>query len=357
MLENTNHLLTHQKRLTVGYFGGSITEGACASDPAYCWRGLTNAWLRETYPDCEIADIQAAIGGTGSDLGIFRLEHDLLSKSPDLIFIEFSTNDSGRDYYETLADSETLVRKILQANPCADIVYVHTQTKGIADRLALGIEHNARAAHSTVMRHYHLPQIDIGEVLRTRILLEGGDWLLYTADNVHPNDAGYRIYADAMIDFLKEALAAPAPDTLAEKALPVPLGDDKRLASRLVDAPLPLPDGWTLVTDKTLCGRYPRYIEATVPGTELSFTFEGRRVGIYMMMASDSGDVEFSLDGSPFDVYRTWDFYCERFDRANAHLFCDELPYGEHTLTLRVASTHAEKSKGTAIRIGAFMVY
>ena len=30
---------------------------------------------------------------------------------------------------------------------------------------------------------------------------------------------------------------------------------------------------------------------------------------------------------------------------------------GEHTLTLRVADTKAEESEGTAIRIGAFMVY
>ena len=31
MLENTLYRLKHDKKLTVGYFGGSITEGAGAS--------------------------------------------------------------------------------------------------------------------------------------------------------------------------------------------------------------------------------------------------------------------------------------------------------------------------------------
>ena len=94
MLRNSAYKLKNNKKLTVGYFGGSITEGAGASDPSNCWRSLTTQWLRDTYPDCEINEIMAAIGGTGSDLGAYRCEKDLLSGSPDLVFIEFSCNDA-----------------------------------------------------------------------------------------------------------------------------------------------------------------------------------------------------------------------------------------------------------------------
>ena len=76
-----------------------------------------------------------------------------------------------------------------------------------------------------------------------------------------------------------------------------------------------------------------------------------------MMLAKDAGDIAYEIDGGETQTTRTWDHYCKSFNRAGGRLLCGELPYGEHTLTLRVADTKAEESEGTAIRIGAFMVY
>ena len=356
MLENTLYRLKHDKKLTVGYFGGSITEGAGASKREFCWRELTAAWLRAQYPDCVINTIQGAIGGTRSNLGIFRLEKDLLSQNPDLVFIEFTVNDGCGDFFEISADSETLVRKIYAWNPKAEIIYVHTSTKALSDRIAAGGEITARTAHSTVMHYYGIPQIDMGEILRTRVIAEGGDWKKYTTDTVHPNDDGYTIYSEAVCAFLGEQLADREVQAPGDKTLPAPLWTDVRVHARLEDASVCAGNGWTL-TEQSLCGRYPHYIEAKEPGTALTFTFTGRRVGIYMMLAKDAGDIAYEIDGGETQTTRTWDHYCKSFNRAGGRLLCGELPYGEHTLTLRVADTKAEESEGTAIRIGAFMVY
>ena len=356
MLNNTIYRLRHDMRLTVGYFGGSITEGACASEERFCWRELCSAWMKKTFPDCAVTSINAAIGGTGSDLGIFRLEHDLLSHQPDLIFLEFTTNDSGGDYRETLIHSETLVRKIFECNPYAEIVYVHTMTKGMAQKLTEGGEITSRVAHSSVMHHYGIPQIDVGEILRTRILTEGCDWKTYTEDNVHPNDQGYAIYADAVTAFLGERLLDKEVNPLTPKQLPAPLTTTERMGARLADAWEAANEEFVRV-EKSFCGRYPRYIEATTPGATLSYRFTGRGIGIYMMLAKDSGDLLYSIDGSEEKSVRTWDSYCLRFNRVGGHLMYDALPFGEHMLTLRVADTKAEQSEGHAIRIGAFLVY
>lgn len=356
MLNNTVYRLLHDKKLTVGYFGGSITEGACASEERFCWRALCSAWLEKSFPDCAVTSVNAAIGGTGSDLGIFRLEHDLLSHKPDLIFLEFTTNDSGEEYAETLIHSETLVRKILAFNPYAEIVYVHTMTRGMAERLTAGGEIVSRVAHSAVMHHYGIPQIDVGEILRTRILAEGCDWKTYTEDNVHPNDQGYAIYADAVTAFLGERLLDREASALTPKQIPSPIGTTERMGAHLADAWEAANGEWTRA-EESLCGRYPHYIEATVPGATLTYRFTGRAVGIYMMLAKDSGDLLFSIDGGEEESVRTWDSYCLRFNRAGRHLMYDALPFGEHTLTLRVADTKAEQSEGHTVRIGAFLIY
>ncbi|MBR4259400.1 MAG: SGNH/GDSL hydrolase family protein, partial [Kiritimatiellae bacterium] len=56
------------KPVTVAYLGGSITEMSG-------WRNMTTDWLRKTYPAAEVEEVHAAIGGTGSGLGVFRLGH------------------------------------------------------------------------------------------------------------------------------------------------------------------------------------------------------------------------------------------------------------------------------------------
>ncbi|MFA6293503.1 MAG: SGNH/GDSL hydrolase family protein, partial [Victivallales bacterium] len=82
------------ENLSVVFFGGSLTWGANASDPLKTsFRGLMGKYLTEKYPKAHFSFHDAAIGGTGSDLGLFRLERDVLSKKPDLVFLDFTVND------------------------------------------------------------------------------------------------------------------------------------------------------------------------------------------------------------------------------------------------------------------------
>lgn len=361
MLQNSLYKLKCEKKLTIGYFGGSITEGAGASDASKTsWRGATFNWFAENYPDCEIKQINAAIGGTGSSLGIFRCERDLLSKRPDLVFIEFSVNDGLGDYNEILANSETIVKKIYAANPYADIIFVHTTTKSISERIAQGGDFIARSAHSAVMYRYGIPQIDMGEILRNRVIESGGDWSLLTRDGCHPNDDGYALYTTAVISFLSEQLNREQPDKPYPVKLPAPVSMSDRTLARLEDSfetfGVSMPNGWQKI-EKTLCNRYDHYIEASDIGAGFEYKFEGSRVGLYLMLAKDSGDLVYTIDGGEEKTLRTWDHYCKNFNRAGGMMLGGELERGLHTLTLRVAETKADESEGTTIRIGAFMVY
>ena len=83
-------------------------------------------------------------------------------------------NDAGTDYNEILTNAETILRKIYRADPHTDIVFIHTMTRGTAENLASGGEYVSRGAYSTVMHRYGIPQIDVGEALRTRVLSSGG---------------------------------------------------------------------------------------------------------------------------------------------------------------------------------------
>src|SRR4051812_42139077 len=105
----------------IAYFGGSITaqEG---------WRPKTLAYFQKTYPNAKITQINAAIGGTGSDLGVFRLKHDVLDFKPDLLFVEFAVNDGGQSPANIFKYMEGIVRQTWKELPNCDICYVYTVT-------------------------------------------------------------------------------------------------------------------------------------------------------------------------------------------------------------------------------------
>ena len=348
-LPNTVYRLQCDRALTVGYFGGSITENGAENG----WRGRTTAYLRAAFPNAEIREIQAAIGGTDTTLGIFRCERDLLSHKPDLVFIEFAVNDYGAPS-RTAVNTETILRKIYAANPYAEVVIVFTLTQSIAENMARGIPYRSRDEQMRVARHYGLPTVNIGDALLRAIRHEcGGDWLPYVPDTTHPNAAGYVSCAAEMQSFLAAALA-PAPHGLRAVRLPEPLCSALHPDARLEDAAQALSDGFTPV-EKSLCGRYPHYLEGSA-GASLSFSFRGTEVGLYWMLAKDSGRIEYSIDGGEWQTRSAWDTYCLRFNRAGSTILAAELPDGAHELRLRVAREKDEQSGGTLIRIGAFLV-
>src|ERR1051325_5927999 len=100
------------EKLNVVFFGASLTWGANASDPQQTsYRALIGKRLEETYPQAHFKFWDAAIGGTNSQLGVFRFERDVLSHKPDLVFIDFSANDDINSAdEETLSSYESLVR-------------------------------------------------------------------------------------------------------------------------------------------------------------------------------------------------------------------------------------------------------
>src|SRR3990170_5159550 len=60
------------KETTIAYFGGSITAAAG-------YRVKTFAWFKKTFPQATLKEVNAAIGGTGSDLGAFRCGVDVIA--------------------------------------------------------------------------------------------------------------------------------------------------------------------------------------------------------------------------------------------------------------------------------------
>ena len=343
--------------LTVGYFGGSITAGAGASKSSETsYRALTTKWFRDTFPEAKITEVNAAIGGTGSDLGAFRCRKDLLDQHPDLVFVEFAVNDGGGNAGRVQASMEGIVRQIWRANPSADIVFLYTTTKSLAPAYDRGETPSAIVVDEKVAAAYRIPGINIGKTLWQRVHDGQATWETLLPDSTHPGDTGYAIYAKQIREFLEahrnDKKGRPH-KKLPEPISPVPLENAHLIdASELAASDIA---GW--IRDEAAEGkRFPHNISSNQPGAELKYRFKGTAIGVYWVIAPDSGDMEWTIDGSAPQRASSWDHYALRSSRANYRILNDALSPGEHELTLRVLPEKDPQSKGAWIRIGALMV-
>jgi len=357
MLNNTIYRLNKEKKLRIGYFGGSITEGAGASEwNKTSWRARITAYLKEKYPEAEITEIMAAVGGTGTDLGLCRCAHDLLSGDPDLVFIEFATNDSMMTHGEQASGYENCLRQILNFKSTADIVCVFSATQGTEALIRKTGDFSSRTIEAALAHYYGLPTADPGDMLRTKVALAGGDWLKYTTDCTHPNDEGYLIYTDVMKNALDGWLDGETPDALCERAIPKPFCSEGLTPGTLVElrhCGEELSD-FTFI-DKPFKKRFPSYYRANGIGSTLRYTFEGTGFGLYWIMDDKSGSVTVTLDGKETKTVFAWDEYCKSFSRGS-HVFpFKNLEYGKHTVEIRVSEEKHTESKGNDIAIYALL--
>jgi hypothetical protein len=145
--------LKQGKDVRIAYFGGSIT----AQDG---WRPKTLKWFQEQYPNAKVSEINAAIGGTGSDLGVFRCGQDVLAEHPDLVFEEFAVNDGGASPEQIYRCMEGIVRQTWRANPETDICFVYTLAGNMLETLQAGKYPRAASAMEKLADFYGIPSIN-----------------------------------------------------------------------------------------------------------------------------------------------------------------------------------------------------
>ena len=67
----------------------------------------------------------AAIGATGSDFSVFRVQRDLIDRGCDVVFIEYAVNDEEISTAKRYRSREGLIRKLLQGD-VRDLILVYT---------------------------------------------------------------------------------------------------------------------------------------------------------------------------------------------------------------------------------------
>ncbi len=180
--------------LTVGFIGGSITNGSLASVPEKCYAALTTEGLRTRYPKADIKYVNAGIGGTTSHFGVARCEDDLLKYDPDLVIAEFSVNDENTLFYRETY--EGLIRRILTHRSHPAVIILHNVMYDTGT--------NAEDQHELVGVNYGIPCISVKRSIYRDVVRGLIPVRSITPDDLHPNDKGHSMVAGLILDFMDD---------------------------------------------------------------------------------------------------------------------------------------------------------
>ena len=327
------------QEVTVAYLGGSITA-------MNGWRNKTTEWLKATYPKASFKEVHAAIGGTGSDLGVFRLGRDVLAHRPDLLFVEFATNDGGQAPEQIWRSMEGIVRQTWRQDPLTDIVFTYTITTAFTNDYVSGMCNRSASAMEQLADHYGIPSINFGirvaqllkenkllmdaKVIETAVpkdsperdkqirdLIAADKRLLFANDGVHPRDEGHELYKAAIIAGLSQMKDRPAADHKAKLAKAF-VADNWEAAKMVPLNEKMLSGNWKALSaeegrQKSFGDRMGQLWMAEQPGSKLHFKFKGSVAKIYDLVGPDGGQVTITVDGKQgaqpvprFDSYCTY---------------------------------------------------
>ena len=337
------------KNVNIVYFGGSITNGRG-------YRTDIGEYLIDTYekivPGRKITNHNAGIGGTGSDYGYLRLNRDVISKNPDLVFVEFAVNDVGADETVVNESMEGIVRNLQSLKNPPMIIFVYTTGTNFK---------NASEIHHKIAEYYNIPELDFRQYMIDEGY-EGVTGVTYEnlpsrlkalwSDLTHPNSDGHKLWSDYAIEEFK---------TNAKNWFAHPIIRKNKLSSSLKDgfnlkweAAKEAYDNGTL----KISGKTQDYSISDEGGllikkdVSAQYTFSGKNIHVYGKYRTDGGRINVSCEGKTenkdmYSLYNNLD--CSVYKNYG-------LNEGEHILTIESSDVIPSGSTGSNVTIDGFFV-
>lgn len=162
------------EELTIGFLGGSITQGSLATtmENTYAYRVFT--WWKQTFPKANVHYVNGGIGGTTSHYGVSRAVTDVLMYQPDFIVVDFSVNDEADIFFQETY--EGVVRKLLSWDSKPAVV--------LLNNVFYDTGLNAQEYHNEVGNWYQVPHVSVRDTIYQR--MKAGEYIREELEEKEP---------------------------------------------------------------------------------------------------------------------------------------------------------------------------
>jgi acyl-CoA thioesterase-1 len=209
--------LEHGQPVTIVAVGSSSTFGAGASSSAASYPSRLEALLRARFPNVPIKVLNRGVNGEEAAEMLARFDKDVIAANPDLVLWQVGTNAVLNNV--VVSSQAALIHKGIERLKAtnADVLLIDPQyapaviAKPQAQRMVDLIGFEASEEKAGVLRRFALMRnwYEVGH-------LRFGDFV--SPDGLHMNDWGYDCVARHLVGAIGDAVAKPAPTTVAVSA-------------------------------------------------------------------------------------------------------------------------------------------
>jgi len=210
VLKNTVAKLENGEKLTIVYYGDSITTGANSSNLnapyAPIWTQLVTQTLAAKFNDPNITEINTAVGGTNAAWGADNVKDRVIAYNPDLVVIAFGMNDAKTCKLKYGYEIGKIIREVRKANKNAEFILVSPMHP---NKEANGFYGNQKQFERVLNKIAGFRSgVAVAPVWSMHsAILEHKRYYDMTGNNVnHPNDFMARIYAQTVAALLLEGV-------------------------------------------------------------------------------------------------------------------------------------------------------
>lgn len=352
-----NSIIKHRKGLvntlnqiklgevTLGFIGGSITE----QTGFHNWPESVINWFMDSFPDVRINVENAGISGTASDLGVFRVQKDIIDRNCNLVFVEYAVNDWFTPTDKRNRTREGLIRKLLSGES-RDIVLVYAFRQQMYSDMINGKVPASIAEFEEIADHYGISSVWMGLHSFNEVLQGQMRWEEWLPDGLHPLNRGSYSYGQSVIAYLEKELVHTLSrvNTEGEPALPAQMfSDNWENACVLPFSEVKTQGPWKIIrwADNFWIDRV---LTTSAVGACLSFKFMGKGVSLATVFGKTSAEFKYRVDlGEWICVHRERPHWCGDAGWFKLDNLMDELPIGMHYFELKILHGDREECSGT----------
>ena len=330
------------EELTVGFLGGSITQGSLSTKPELCYAYHVYEWWQKTFPKAHFTYLNAGIGATDSQFGCARVDTDLLAYHPDFVIVEFSVNDDPTEHF--METYEGLVRRIYSSKDHPAMMLVHNVFYHSGS--------SAQVIHSRIGRHYDLPSVSMQSTIYPEVVSGRIPNREITPDDLHPNDDGHELVASVITCGLEQILKDLDSQEPAERPYPQPLTANgyehcQRLSNRNAQ---PILTGFTADPEPQngITDCFKNGWRSSHQGDSIYFEVEASSIAVQYRktIALPAPVAELILDGDESHPYLLDANFDETWgDKLQLDTIMEHGPEGKHTVLIRIRKAHENDQK------------
>lgn len=289
------------------FIGSSVLAGTGLKDPNLCYAIQMVKDFKKHFPDATIIETRHMQPG-GSWFGQFRISWGQpvfgeVIASGHLAILDFASDDRHVNIEQVKTSLEGLVRQIILYRATHSQILIYTLTPEMLLSYQAGQTPEYIRVSEQIAGHYGIPSLNLAKYAAEKIITGKISFEEFSTDGINPTDAGAKIYADAVAEFVDALLITyPVPNKPQPRTLPLPLFPKTNDNGQIVayeDMTVKQTGNWK-PGQASQIGPFRHLLISNEVGATLTLKFKGSEIGIIDVVDKDSADFQYSVDGEAF---------------------------------------------------------